>query len=150
MKIEIDNIADRNKEKKRIYDKQYHQIYGKIHKEELTIKARKNQQSYKLKWIEFFKKRYEEKPRCQMCNKELKWKGKKAEIVHFDHRNGGKVFIKCPPSTWIQGRPCTLNHQKTWNECNFGILCHGCNKQLPTLNRKQWLQDAIKYVNGGK
>ena len=104
-----------------------------------------------LAWVEYFKTKYGENPRCQVCDKTLRWSnpsqnGHDENAVHFDHISGD-VLIKCTPHSWYNSHLCNDKNIHTWESCGFGILCITCNGSLPTYNRIEWLNRAIKYTN---
>lgn len=94
-------------------------------------------------WKTLFKNLYGISPPCQCCGVTLAWDGPKKTVVHFDHRNGGS---NVRPSDWFYSRPCTQENIQKWHDFKFGILCHNCNKSLPTSNRFSWLQRALSYA----
>ena len=99
-----------------------------------------------LSWLPYLP----ENCKCEICNKELKLFGKKANTrVNFDHRNNN-LPIKMHPSTWLRSRKPNPKNIAIWKSCNFGILCMKCNTTIPTNNRKEWLNRIIKYVGDFK
>ena len=84
---------------------------------------------------------------CQMCGKDIFFNVRSNDnVVHFDHRHGGAEPIKGTPTNWLKGHKPTQENIKIWRECDFGTLCFSCNSSLPTKNRKQFLENAIKYI----
>jgi len=104
---------------------------------------------YRSEWLAFFESVYGEDPICQVCGTDLAWysdhRADGRYVVNFDHRHGGEASIKGPPASWWGSHACTLENQKTWLECDFGILCGRCNSCLPTMGRGEWLQKALRY-----
>lgn len=133
--------------KDKVKEKEYKRQYYQEHKEKIAIQVKKRCQERKLQWVNFFRRIYSENPICQVCGRELQWKGERAEVVHFDHRHNGEVSIEITPSDWVRGYPCNLKNQRIWLSCDFGILCNVCNKRLPTKDREQWLRKAIRYTD---
>lgn len=89
------------------------------------------------------------KTNCQICNKEIFWnhESKSKNIaINFDHKNGGKEKIKGSPSKWLRLHKCTKENVKHWEDNGFGYLCQVCNKNLPTINRVEWLVKALIYM----
>lgn len=104
---------------------------------------------YKGAWIDYFIEKYGEYPECMICKKQLFWESKKKEeIVHWDHRNGGKELIRHPPGVWIRYKQYNLKNKQIWESCDFGILCSICNIRLPTIDREFYFLEALKYVFG--
>lgn len=68
----------------------------------------------------------------------------------IDHRHGDNEPIKGTPRSFYEKRPFNERNLKTWEECNFGILCNRCNFCLPTRNRAEWLLAALDYDKGVK
>ena len=101
-------------------------------------------------WVEWFRELYGVTPLCQCCGIPLKWRIKNRrgvrDTIVFDHRHGGIEPIKSLYS-WITDRDLSDKNKATFLSCDFGILCWHCNICLPTCNRKEWLENAIKYVN---
>ena len=99
------------------------------------------------KWITFFIRLYGIEPKCEICGMPLKWQSEnRSEVVNFDHTKLD-VPIQQGPQGWIRSRTLTKEREKMWKESNFGILCSRCNNGLPTLNRKEWLQQVTIYFN---
>ena len=108
---------------------------------------REKQVRYQSAWQKYFKHSYGHEPTCQVCSKQLTWDiGDKLSIVNFDHRHGGNEVIRCSPSHWWKRRPCSPENVRIWQDCDFGILCHNCNRALPTKNRLAWIQSVVKYM----
>lgn len=106
---------------------------------------------YQDAWIDFFIKRYGDKPHCEICNKVLLWindQNNMVDTVNFDHRHNGQENIITNPKQWINIRPCNDKNKKIFESCDFGILCISCNASLPTLDCEQWVRDVVKYVFG--
>lgn len=107
------------------------------------------QKQYKLDnrnaWLRFFQSHYGEIPHCEVCDSELSWMyGGKNNTVHWDHRYGTNECRQ--PCDWYISRPCSEKNIAKWLSFRFGILCHDCNRKLPTDNRLEWLQKATKYA----
>jgi len=122
----------------------YYSQYRSEHKER-TKAIRKR---YRKDWTKFFIEEYGQSVSCAVCDKNLLWNNITLSTTpHFDHRMNGQESIQGPPAAWWGGHACTLENQKTWLECNFGILCGKCNSCLPTYNRGEWLQKALEYYD---
>ena len=145
-KIKTDEYYALNKEKYRRVRRRYY----KNNKEKYDRTTSKLVEKYRLKWIEYFKKRYKEVPICQICGKELKWckDGNIMEVVNFDHKKRN-LLIKTPPTTFIYTHSCSPENIATWEQCNFGILCRSCNSHLRTDHRIEWLKSALRYAEEG-
>lgn len=101
---------------------------------------------YKNQWDSFFNKHYTSNPYCSICNKQLKWSSSDKNLsVHWDHRHG-KTDRYRGPNEWLTSRPCSEINIKEWLEFDYGILCHCCNKSLPTNDRAEWVRNVNKYV----
>ena len=84
-----------------------------------------------------------------MCNKDIYYYSKDLSTsIHFDHRDGGNEPIKENPCTWLAGKFRNPINEAIWKASNFGMLCGRCNALLPTINRVQFLKNAVKYVLG--
>ncbi len=130
------------------HSKQWTRQWGKAHKDRRRNTCRKVEHKYMQKWVEYFKSKHGEIPKCQICGKELKWyfsKAKKSDVIHFDHKQENDK-IKHAPINFIMGHVCSDKNKEIWNSCNFGILCASCNMKLPTINRMEWLKLALKYT----
>ncbi len=95
-------------------------------------------------WIDYFTKKYNDIFKCEICGKELKFLVHRSISVNFDHKNG-KNRIRIP-SSFLRSHVFNSKNIKIWEESNFGILCTRCNLALPTEGRKEWLENAIKYI----
>jgi hypothetical protein len=97
-------------------------------------------------WNTYFQNQYGD-PYCQICDKKLEWhSGNKSLSVHFDHKHGLGISELAKPSTWLRVRYCTPENISVFENCDFGILCNHCNRVIPTLNRKQWVDKLVKYA----
>lgn len=110
---------------------------------------RKTKNKNRADWVKFFNQYYGSNPECSVCHKKLNWIhiGNKSEAVHWDHQHG-KNNLDYSPSDWYPSHLCNEENQAIWLEFDFGILCHNCNKSLPTDNREQWVKNVINYVFG--
>jgi hypothetical protein len=101
----------------------------------------------KGQWLPYLKTKYGNPPKCQCCGKKLSWTTKvRILMVHLDHQNGGEELIKRTPMSWVgKNRFCEKN-TKIFELCDFGVLCHSCNKSLPTKNRAMWLKSVTDYI----
>ena len=85
---------------------------------------------------------------CQVCGKDIFFQcNDKRRAIHFDHRNGGNEAIKLSPTVWLQSHKRTPSNEVIWKSCDFGMLCGQCNQRLPTLDRKQFLNNITRYIN---
>jgi len=111
-------------------------------KEEERIKNRKSRIYFLSAWRSIFPA----KIICQVCGKRiyLNHKNKKL-ILHFDHQHG-ETFKKINPRQWLRSHRPIKKNIKIWESFDFGLLCNSCNRFLPTINRKQYLQKVINYV----
>jgi len=97
---------------------------------------------YQYGWLKIFNP----KPKCEVCNKKLKYfSGDKNNVVTFDHRKGETVIYS--PHTWLlRHNPFIKKNIIKWKQMDFGILCNNCNVKLPTKRRISWLKRALKYA----
>lgn len=128
-----------------LYCKSCRSIYSKNHYNPTLSKELRKK--YRGQWLLFFNEYYGNSPECQVCCKSLEYFNKdKTLAVHWDHRYGEDKLTFRGPGSWIVGRPCIEKHQEAWLVFDYGILCHQCNINLPTVNREQWLQQVQNYV----
>ncbi len=85
---------------------------------------------------------------CQVCGKQIYLaSGDIKKSIHFDHRHEGKAPIKISPSIYLNRNMPDEKKIDLWKACDFGYLCWTCNRRLPTKNRKQWIEDEMKWLN---
>lgn len=85
---------------------------------------------------------------CQCCGRDIFFNSRDGKTtIHFDHRHGGDGAI-ARPAAWLRTHPCTSANKMLWDPCDFGMLCIQCNTSLPTVDRKLFLRNAVKYVGG--
>lgn len=126
-----------------VYSRRSRNDYLK-HKEKRCRKQGELQVQYIKSWLDFLKNEYKT-PHCQICGKELKWRGgRRTDVVHWDHRNGYRHYPKYP-SQFFVSRPCNKANIKKWKSFKFGILCGKCNQFLPTEDRIKFLEKALIY-----
>jgi len=131
-------------DKKDLYKKTRTEYYQNNKDKVKKVKVRYKLKT-KLSWVKFFPKQ----PSCSICKKPLEYySGDKKTCVTFDHHRNGLKINK--PSNWLRSHPPTPHNIKIWESCNFGILCHQCNKMIPTENRKDWIDSAYNYVHKNK
>jgi hypothetical protein len=110
----------------------------------VDIRHKEYKQRERAKWQQFFRSVYGPKPSCQVCSTVLDFD---LSSVYFDHRLNGQEYIKIKPTRWAANHPCTEENRQIWLSCQFGILCHQCNIHLPTLNRRAWVENVMRYVS---
>ena len=89
-----------------------------------------------------------EETNCEICGKKLYFFGKtKKETIHFDHKKMD-VPIKQSPGIWLRAKALTPEREKMWRDSDFGLLCDGCNKSLPTNDRENFVRKVVKYIFG--
>ncbi len=138
---------DRCKVKRSLYDK----LYRQSNFEKIAKRNEAQRQEYISDWVNYFKNKYGESPKCRVCGRDLEWKlnGKRtSKSVCFDHKSNG-LLIKRSPYCWYQTHSCNDRNIKVWEQCNFGILCCRCNFFLPTENREKWFEQIKQYIYGG-
>ncbi len=104
-------------------------------------------------WYKYLRNRYNNHPQCECCGKKLSFglgRARKSEVVCFDHRHEGVEKICGGPHSWIMNHTYNDKNVKIFESCDFGVLCHGCNKLLPTVGRRRWLEQAVNYVEKTK
>lgn len=92
--------------------------------------------------------------RCQCCGKNLLFPKfglggtNYSQSIYFDHKNNS-VIIQGSPTKWLSTHTINSKNIKTFQLCNFGILCKNCNTRLgnPKGRDQRVLQD-YKYVFG--
>jgi len=120
--------------------------YYEQNKKELNQKTMKRHEKNRKTWEGYIPLMTQ----CEMCGRDVFFhRNNQREAIHFDHRKSGTEIIK-RPMLWLAGHSKTPENQKIWESCEFGILCGWCNKSLPTINRKQYILNALKYVLGFK
>jgi hypothetical protein len=134
-----------NKERVSSYRKKNYKDNGYLNKKKYYLE---NRLKLILGYIPTWRKYFPKKLNCPLCNKSIRFStGDKTKSFTFDHRHEGKEEIRMSPMQWLHKNPRTKNNQKIWESCDFGILCFQCNKSLPTLNRKKWVKNLVKYTN---
>ena len=138
--------------------KQYSIEYRINNKTEIRERNREYQRKNRLKvkrWQTNFKKRrldawskiIPKQANCGICGKLIKFNSTNlSELIHFDHKYEGIEAIKVNPREWLLGNECNAKNIEIWKSCNFGVLCNKCNPHLPTVNRIDWLEKALKYA----
>jgi hypothetical protein len=82
---------------------------------------------------------------CQVCGKRIFFHpAANIESMVFDHRRGNEL-IQGKPYKWLTSHKCTPENERIWISCDFGVLCSSCNLRLPTVNRIEWLRNALEY-----
>lgn len=82
---------------------------------------------------------------CQVCGKAIYFNNRNHNTsIHFDHRRGNEA-ITGSPARWLRDRKRTPESEAIWKSCDFGMLCQGCNRSLPTNNRQEFLLKALEY-----
>ena len=119
--------------------------YYRKHRKKRLLQAAIRRNEYLTEWEGFIPKVYN----CEICGKEIYFHNKDiTKAIHFDHRHEGEESIKTSPFSFLQTHKRTPALEKIWVECDFGKLCTKCNKLMPTLHRKEWLEKVNKYING--
>jgi len=122
---------------------EYQKMYNKNRRD-----LKENYYIYSRTYLKEWKKYLPIDPKCEICNKKLKYlSGKRQKSVYFDHKTSN--FKKILPFGWlINHSPFKQKNIKQWKIFNFGILCNRCNLILPQRNRRKWLNNAMRYANG--
>lgn len=87
------------------------------------------------------------KTTCEVCGCEIIFNSKNINTsIHFDHRKEN-CSISISPMRWLIKHRFGEENGKTWDSCDFGMLCGRCNRAIPTKNRKKWLLNITRYIN---
>lgn len=125
------------------------QLYYQANRDSVNTKRRENKQKNKRAWRAFFVQVYGESPKCSVCEKNLDWNADAdtncGTVVNWDHRRDEHA-ANIKPANWLHGHLCNEKNQIIWRSFEFGILCNYCNGSLPTSDRIQWLEKALKYA----
>ena len=150
----LKNWYQENREKQREYkrtkyleESDKHRLYMREYRKRFPDKAKLAGKKQRLKCIATWEGYIPSEANCQCCGKLIFFnKGNNRDAICFDHKNPD-VAIKTSPSSWLRQKRQTPENKAIWESCNFGILCVGCNKAIPTVNRKQWLENITRYIN---
>jgi hypothetical protein len=86
--------------------------------------------------------------RCPLCNKKIYFaSGVQKNSICFDHNNNINSKIK-DPGIWLRIHRRTSENELLFEKENFGMLCSGCNRYLPTYQRKETELKRILYIFG--
>ncbi len=133
------------------YCKQCRKAYGDVFYRKNFVDLRKKKVWAYHKNMDSWRGFIPEKSKCECCGKEILFaSGSTRSAIHFDHRNGGKEFIKSHPSRWLALHRRTPENELIWKSCNFGLLCNRCNSVLPTINRNEYVTKLMMYINISK
>jgi hypothetical protein len=137
-KDKFSNWCKKWREKNTKYKKRYY----RLNKDRLNTQTANLRKKRFKEWETYIPKI----TNCEICGKKI-YLGSRDRIksIHFDHKKDGLV-IKESPSGWLGSNKPTPEKLKIWKSCDFGMLCHGCNKFLPTKNRKEFIDKVIRYV----
>ncbi len=133
------------KKKFRLKNKDYGKKYYHDNKERILFLSNKSMRLVQNEWLKILPIN----PHCEICGVKLVYFTKKNDNVYnrvnFDHKTGNEP-IQGSPANWLTRNKCIEKNIKIWKDCDFGILCLTCNKNLPTIGRKEWLRKVIKYT----
>ncbi len=104
---------------------------------------------YHIAWVNYFKQKHGENPKCEGCGAKLNWGKGNGKYVVFDHRHGKGAFKQSPmPFCWSHF--FNDKNKAIWEKEDFGIVCQKCNSILPTdvNDRKQYILKLFEYVYG--
>jgi len=133
------NYYTKNREIELQKRKEYYSQHSKRIKNRVSLQYKRNISS----WIPLITK----STSCQICGAKISLNtGDINKSIHFDHRKSGTEVIKLNPTDWLNKHKATEAHKKIWKSCNFGMLCNTCNNHLPTKDRIEWLEKALKYA----
>lgn len=121
---------------------QYHSNLYKQNRNKFLERQKKSWKQRQQMWLLYLPKN----PKCEICNMPLKYfiNNKKGSVI-FDHSTDN-LPIKIGPASWLGSHLPTSKNIETWKQCDFGILCHNCNRTLPTKNRMNWINKIRKYT----
>lgn len=156
-KIAIAKQEENYKKNHSVEGKAYRKKYYETNKESMKLKVKQRRSSINItnrkrdkKYIASWLGMIPAQTNCQCCGKELFFNsGIKMNSIHFDHRYEKANHIK-NPYRWLETHPRTIENEILWKSFDFGMLCHICNTFLPTNNRTEFLDNAIKYHLGAK
>jgi hypothetical protein len=132
-------VREINREFLRVKGREYHHK----HKQERNQFSRDRTKRYFQSWVGIIPAHIN----CQICGKVIFFaSGNQETSIHFDHKIPN-LPIKRNPSTWLASHLPNEKNIKLWKECNFGMLCRKCNLHLPTANRKEFVQQLLRYMN---
>ena len=96
-----------------------------------------------LSWIVYFPI----ETNCEVCSRPLLFRSPtRAKRIHFDHKSS-ECIIKGSPSVWLRNNFFNEENKNIWESCDFGILCNRCNRYLPTIGRKEFVDQLYNYVH---
>ena len=157
-------MSYKNKEVKKINDKKWYdknkericahkRIYYQKNKDRISKRMKKywaenkDRLSRYSKFLPSWEGYIPKRTRCQICNREIFFNNKDGKnAIHFDHKKENLPITICP-TEWLARNFNTPANQKTWEQCDFGILCGTCNRSMPTKNRKGRLVKITEYVS---
>jgi hypothetical protein len=122
--------------------KRQQRTWDKEHRVEILNKSKARQEKNLSTWEGFLPFLCS----CEVCGESIGFRNPSVPVIAFDHRYGGIEPIKSP-SAWLRSNPRTIENEKLWLSCDFGILCRRCNGFLPGKNRSRFLTKAIQYCN---
>jgi dUTP pyrophosphatase len=115
--------------------------YTIIQKNKLEVEKQKRQRNL-LSWEGVIPK----ETVCEICNTPIFFNNTNSKSsIHFDHRLSGLELIKVKPTVWLSNNSRNIENEKIWKSCNFGVLCGVCNRRLPTKDRGNFLNKALRY-----
>lgn len=108
----------------------------------MTVKASK---AWNKRNIDSWRKLIPRSSYCQVCGKRVFFRPyANLDSMTFDHRRGNEP-IRGSPSKWLVSHKYTPENEEIWKKCDFGILCSECNLRIPTINRIEFLRNALAY-----
>jgi hypothetical protein len=141
-------------------NKKQRERYSKLsekNKSKLSKQQEKSRNKTLEKWEPVIKEMYNmnEGFKCQCCGKDLTFPKfglgsvNYNQSIYFDHKSNN-ILIQGSPTRWLRCHKVSNKNIKTFQLCNFGVLCKTCNTRLgnPRERKQRVLQD-YKYVFGG-
>jgi hypothetical protein len=130
----------------RVAHKASYDAYHAKYRKDNDLKIKKENHKNKIKWLMDWEGIIPVQTQCQVCGKDIFFnRGNKVNGIYFDHRNGGIEQIKGSPNNWLRSHPRNPVNEAIWKSCDFGYLCLCCNRSLPTVNRKLYVDNVFNY-----
>lgn len=140
----LSEIGRTYRKKHRIESNERARKYRKTHPEKRKLWSETSRLTSIRKWVGLIP----QETQCQICGRKIIFNsGIRSESIHFDHKHSNTP-IKKSPSTWLNAHGRNPKNEAVWISCDFGMVCHQCNKGLPTENRNQYVKNVCKYVLG--
>lgn len=122
--------------------REHYKKYRNKNKKKRSLYWKERYSRFLLPWEGFIP----EKTKCEICGKDICFNQRNSQdAIRFDHKKEN-IVIKGKPSNWLCQNKRTVENEKIWKSCDFGMLCNKCNLILPVKNRKRFVKKIYKYV----